>query len=89
MSGMPYNEGDASWAQITLLQALMVQLIATKAISVEDAELVFASSLLRAERAKEVAPDAMPLIQHIHDTMPWADLHQWSTQKRNSEDGKS
>jgi hypothetical protein len=70
----------AEWAQTVLIQSLIVQLISTKIMTVEQAQMVFDIALGRTDRERQRAPDASRFISHVHDNMKWDDYYLWSAQ---------
>jgi hypothetical protein len=79
---------DVPWAVTTLFQSLIVQLIESKVLSVEDAERVFDLAIVRAKKEEQRAPDAGRLIQHVHDNLKWDDFYRWSAQERQKKKPK-
>jgi len=66
-----FREKDIPIAITTLIQVLVVQLIDSEVLTVEQAEQVFDGAAKRSARLKDVAPDAEHVIQHLHDTLNW------------------
>lgn len=76
-----FRDKDIPFAITTLFQALIVQLMEKKVLTVDEGEHVFDVAEKRASRAKD-AGDAPRLIRHVHDTLQWDKFYQWSAQQR-------
>lgn len=76
-----FSERDIPFAITTLFQALVVQLMGAKVLTVEQADCVFDGAVKRAKKAKD-APDAARLIHHVHDTMDWDKFYKASAAAR-------
>jgi|SoiMethySBSTD1v2_1073268.scaffolds.fasta_scaffold115207_5 hypothetical protein len=83
-----FRAQDAGWATTTLFQSLIVQLIESMVLSVEDAQRVFDLALKRARKVRQSAPDAERLLQHVHDNLKWDDFYRWSAQERQKKKPK-
>ena len=82
-NSVPTFDPDAvSWAHTVLFQALIVQLVEDRVLSVDSARRVFDVALERAKKERARSPDAERLIQHIHDHLKWDDLYGWAAQSR-------
>ena len=66
-----FRKQDIPIAITTLIQVLVVQLIDSEVLTVEQAEQVFDGAAKRSARLQEIAPDAEGLIQHLHDELNW------------------
>ena len=66
-----FRQQDIAVAITTLFQVLVVQLIASEVLTVEQAEQVFDGAAKRSARLKDAAPDAERVIQHLHDDLNW------------------
>lgn len=83
MSDVPtFSEGAILWGTTTLIQSLIVQLISTKVLSVEDAQRVFDIALQRAKAARETIPDAESAIQFWHDKLDWDGYYKWAAEQK-------
>ena len=71
-----------------LIQALVVQLIDSEVLTVDQAEQVFDGAAKRTARLKDAAPDAERLIHHRHDALDWDKYYQWAAERRNRENGQ-
>jgi hypothetical protein len=78
-----FDERDIPFAITTLFQSLITQLMQSKALTVEEGQNVFDAAVKRAKKAKG-APDAVRLIQHLHDNLKWDEYYKWSAQQRKS-----
>jgi hypothetical protein len=72
---------DIPVAFAIIIQALIVQLMEAKALTVEQGQRVFDGALKKAKKSQD-APDVSRLIQHIHDTLPWDKLYEASARQR-------
>jgi len=70
------------WSHTVLLQSLIVQLIESGALSVEDAERAFDMALQRARKAGDRLPDAERFMQHVHDNLKWDDFYLLAPQRQ-------
>jgi hypothetical protein len=70
------------WSHTVLLQSLIVQLIETGALSVEDAERAFDMALQRAKKAADRLPDADRFMQHVHDNLKWDDFYRSAPKRK-------
>jgi hypothetical protein len=77
-----FREQDIPIAITTLLQVLVVQLIETEVLTVEQAEQVFDAAAKRSARLKDAAPDAERLIQHLHDELNWDRYYKFAADRR-------
>jgi hypothetical protein len=75
------GERDMAFALSTLFQALIVQLMDVKVLTVEQADQVFDGAVKRAKKAAD-APDAVRLIQQVHDAMDWDAFYRLSAARR-------
>ena len=64
-----FRQNDIPIAIATLVQVLVVQLIDSEVLTVEEAEQVFDGAAKRAARLKDTAPDAERVIHHLHDAL--------------------
>ena len=79
--GPTFDPRAIVWAHTVLFQALITQLIESRAISVAEAQRVFDIALQRASRESLQAPDAEKLIQHVHDNLRWDDLYRQAAEQ--------
>lgn len=70
------------WGHTTLVQSLIVQLISTKTLSVEDAQRIFDLASERAKKVRGEIPDAERAIQFWHDNLKWDDYYKWSAEQK-------
>ena len=84
MKTSKFREKDIPIAITTLIQVLVVQLIDSEVLTVEQAEQVFDGAAKRSARLKDVAPDAEHVIQHLHDTLNWDKYYKWAADRRKS-----
>ena len=77
-----FREQDIPIAITTLLQVLVVQLIDSEVLTVEQAEQVFDGAAKRSARLKDAAPDAERLIQHLHDELNWDKYYKFAADRR-------
>ena len=68
--------------QTVLLQALIMQLIESGTLTVDEAQWVFDLALQRAKKERGRAPDAERYIQDVHDNLKWDDFYRWAASKR-------
>ena len=64
-----FRQNDIPIAIATLVQVLVVQLIDSEVLTVEEAEQVFDGAAKRSARLKDTAPDAERVIHHLHDAL--------------------
>jgi len=64
-----------------LLQALIVQLIESGALTVEDAQREFDLAFQRTAKEIKWLPDASRHLQYIHDNLKWDDYYTLVTLK--------
>jgi polyhydroxyalkanoate synthesis regulator phasin len=76
-----FDPSAAAWAQSVLFQALIIQLIESGTLTVEEAQGVFDLALERAKTERAKVPDAERLIQHVHDNLKWDDLYKWAARQ--------
>ena len=74
-----FREQDIPIAITTLIQVLVLQLIDSEVLTVEQAEQVFDE---RSARLKDVAPDAERVIQHLHDELNWDKYYKLAADRR-------
>jgi len=77
-----FREQDIPIAITTLIQVLVVQLLDSDVLTVEQAEQVFDGAAKRSARLKEAAPDAQRLIQHLHDELNWDKYYKLAANRR-------
>ena len=77
-----FRENDVPIAITTLIQVLVVQLIDSEVLTVEEAEQVFDGAAKRTARLKDTAPDAERVIQHLHDALNWDKYYKWAADRR-------
>ena len=77
-----FREQDIPIAITTLIQVLMLQLIDSEVLTVEQAEQVFDGAAKRTARLKDVAPDAERVIQHLHDELNWDRYYKLAADRR-------
>jgi hypothetical protein len=77
-----FREQDIPIAITTLIQVLVVQLLDSDVLTVEQAEQVFDGAAKRSARLKEAAPDAQRLIQHLHDELNWDKYYKSAADRR-------
>jgi hypothetical protein len=82
-----FRENDVPIAITTLIQVLIVQLIDSKVLTVEEAEQVFDGAAKRSARLKDTAPDAERVIHHLHDALNWDMYYRWAADRRKGEYG--
>ena len=86
MAELPeFNLHGLIWGHTVLLQALIVQLIGSGALTVEAAQRVFALAFLQTAKEINQLPDASRYLQHIHESLQWDDYYRWSASKRKDE----
>ena len=89
MSKVPaFRENDVPIAITTLIQVLVVQLINSEVLTVEEAEQVFDGAAKRTARLKDTAPDAERVIHHLHDALDWDKYYKWAADRRKGEYGQ-
>jgi HEAT repeat protein len=77
-----FREQDIPIAITTLIQVLVVQLLDSDVLTVEQAEQVFDGAAKRSACLKEAAPDAQRLIQHLHDELNWDKYYKLAANRR-------
>ena len=77
-----FREQDIPIAITTLIQVLVLQLIDSEVLTVEQAEQVFDGAAKRSARLKDVAPDAERVIQHLHDELNWDKYYKLAADRR-------
>jgi hypothetical protein len=75
-----FREQNIPIAITTLIQVLVLQLIDSEVLTVEQAEQVFDGAAKR--RLKDVAPDAERVIQHLHDELNWDKYYKLAADRR-------
>jgi hypothetical protein len=79
-----FRDKDIPFALATLIQTLIVQLMETGALSLEQGQRVFDAAARRVGRRKD-SPDAVRLIEFLSDQMKWDEMHkaraQWRKRK--------
>ena len=64
-----FDTNAAVWGQTVLVQALIIQLIESGALTVESAQRVFDLALERAKKEADRMPDTERFLQHVHDNL--------------------
>ena len=82
MKAPRYREQDIPVAITMLIQVLVVQLIDSEVLTVEQAEQIFDGAAKRSARLQEIAPDAEGLIQHLHDELNWDKYYKLAADRR-------
>ena len=80
-----FNLHGVIWGHTVLLQALIVQLIGSGALTVEAAQRVFALAFQRTAKELNQLPDASRYLQYIHESLKWDDYYRWSPSKRKDQ----
>jgi hypothetical protein len=83
-----FRGNDVPIAITTLIQVLVVQLIESEVLTVEEAEHVFDGAAKRTARLKDIAPDAERVIHHLHDALNWDKYYKWAADRRRGEYGQ-
>jgi hypothetical protein len=83
-----FGSNGISWGQTVLIQSLIIQLMTTKVLTVEQAEQVFDIALQRTDKEKDRLPDASRFVQHVYENLQWDEYYKWSAlnKKRPSDD---
>jgi hypothetical protein len=77
-----FSAQGISWGQTVLFQSLIVQLIESRVLPVDQAERVFDIALERAKKGRDQVPDAERYVQHVHDDLQWDHFYRWAAQRR-------
>ena len=80
-----FNLHGVIWGHTVLLQALIVQLMESGALTVEAAQRVFALAFQRTAKELNQLPDASRYLQYIHESLQWDDYYRWSASKRKDQ----
>ena len=70
-----FNLHGVIWGHTVLLQALIVQLMESGALTVEAAQRVFALAFLQTAKEINQLPDASRYLQYVHESLKWDDYY--------------
>ena len=76
-----FREKDIPIAITTRIQVLVVQLIDSEVLTVEQAEQVFDGAAKRTARLRTFA-HAEHVIHHLHDALNWDKYYKWAADRR-------
>jgi hypothetical protein len=77
---------DIPFALSTLIQTLVVQLMDSGVLTVEEGQRVFDAAAKRAQRAKNNPGDAVRLIEHLSEQMQWDKLFVADARRKRQKD---
>jgi hypothetical protein len=78
------KNSDVSAGVTIILQALIVQLMATKLLTVEQGQQVFDGALKKATKA---SPEVEGVVQYIHDALDWDKMYEASARQKKPKPG--
>jgi hypothetical protein len=73
------KDKDISNALAILIQALIVQLMDSELLTVEQGERVFDAA---AKKAKAASPEVEEVVQYVHDALQWDKLYEASSRRK-------
>jgi hypothetical protein len=73
------SNSDISAAITIVLQALLVQLMDAKLLSVEQGQRIIDAA---AKKARKSSPDVVRVVEYIHDALEWDKMYEASARQR-------